>query len=314
MQITKRTFMGLGIGAAALASGHGLGGIPRAEAANLAADFETQEVTPDIVPQEVQDLLAAPDDLQFDGKKALPFQLRLLKRSFFGDDVYYAIEVYDPNADVAEPVFVKNMKDRGPDVLESIAAWPEELELYDTEVVDTASDFDLKWYALNETGLSVIPRPAEQPGQPDLNELSKTLDALVKETAKVKVDSMSSKTAPGTNKGRLACAWAVNKLIHGKLGAPIGGSLSTTNMGKVLASRHGRVKTATPGCVVISPTVGKNVGHVGIVGENELIYSNSSSQGQWKQNFTINKWQNYYVGKGLAMYFYRLDNLYFPNV
>jgi hypothetical protein len=127
--------------------------------------------------------------------------------------------------------------------------------------------------------------------------------------------TLVTRDAPNTNGGRVACAWAVNKVATLALGKPIGGGLSTTEMGKVLSANHTKVDGANigAGMVCISPTQGGNVGHVGIVGEiknpleSTLIYSNSSSRGVFAHAFTVGKWKNFYnARKGLPVLFYAL--------
>ncbi len=127
-------------------------------------------------------------------------------------------------------------------------------------------------------------------------------------------DTLVTRNAPNTNGGRVACAWAVNKVATIALGNPIGGGLSTTEMGKVLKAKHTETPEAQigPGMVCISPTQGGNVGHVGIVGEIKpggatTIYSNSSSRGVFSHAFTVAKWKNFYSNrKGLPVLFYSL--------
>lgn len=118
-----------------------------------------------------------------------------------------------------------------------------------------------------------------------------------------------------TRRGRLACAWAVNRIVTFALQRPVGGDLSSARMGEVLRDRDQAVnlQEAKPGAIIISPTRGSNVGHVGILGEGGLIYSNSSSMGNWKQNRTITSWNAYYhAQKGLPVLFYHLDPARFP--
>jgi hypothetical protein len=62
------------------------------------------------------------------------------------------------------------------------------------------------------------------------------------------------------------------------------------------------VDLKTPGAVIVSPSKdmnGKTVhGHTGIVGENGVIYSNSSATGLWKQNWTVDDWRKHYAPCG----------------
>ena len=98
-------------------------------------------------------------------------------------------------------------------------------------------------------------------------------------------------------------------MVRQALGHPIGGNLSTDGMFDALESKNiGKgidQGTATPGSIIISPTQGANHGHVGIVGEGGKIYSNSSDEGLFEQNYDFTKWKARYVDKlGLKMLFY----------
>ncbi|WP_145396626.1 CHAP domain-containing protein [Paracoccus sulfuroxidans] len=130
-------------------------------------------------------------------------------------------------------------------------------------------------------------------------------------TADGQVEMNSRLLAPAvTNRGRRACAWAVNRIVAFALGRPAGGGLATAEMVKVLRARDFPVSrtSAQPGAIIISPTTGNRIGHVGILGEGDLIYSNSTDLGNWTQSHTIAKWQNYYGGgKGLTVEFYHLN-------
>lgn len=119
-----------------------------------------------------------------------------------------------------------------------------------------------------------------------------------------------------TNRGRRACAWAVNRLVTFALGRPVGGGLATAEMVKVLRTRDFPVSrtAAQPGAIIISPTTGTRIGHVGIFGEGNLIYSNSSDLGNWSQSHTIAKWNSDYgAGKGLTVEFYHLNPARFAS-
>jgi len=127
---------------------------------------------------------------------------------------------------------------------------------------------------------------------------------------------------PGTDGGNLACAWAVNEVTRLALGKPIstdgegGNGLGTTGIFEVLQARHirlGSAAEAKPGSVIIAPTQGANHGHVGIVGattgglNDTAVFSNSSSDAQFEQNYTIGKFTSHYVSKGLQVLFFALN-------
>lgn len=113
---------------------------------------------------------------------------------------------------------------------------------------------------------------------------------------------------PGTERGNLACAWAVNEVVRLALGKPISSDgrgrngLGTGALFDVLRARHTLLDAPQPGSIIISPTPprGSVHGHVGIVGESPSdrdgtqIFSNSSSARQFAQNRTIKSWKARY--------------------
>lgn len=126
------------------------------------------------------------------------------------------------------------------------------------------------------------------------------------------VDTLVSRHVKGTSNGQLACAWAVNTLASQALGKPIGGNLATAAMAKVLVANHVELTEGNlvAGAIVISPTAGGVTGHVGIVGTpanpvgRTKIYSNSSSRGVFKQNYTIDSWHARFDKRGLAVRYF----------
>lgn len=156
--------------------------------------------------------------------------------------------------------------------------------------------------------------PSKVPGVPLAphipGELSSS-EALVF-AARYFVDRLSSRNAPCTDDGNLACAWAVNHVATVALGRPIGPTvemLSTRNMYPALQHLAERVPwdQATAGDIVISPTQAKNIGHVGIFIDDQRICSNSSGARMWKQNHTKSGWQAYYsTQKGLILAAFRM--------
>jgi hypothetical protein len=127
--------------------------------------------------------------------------------------------------------------------------------------------------------------------------------------------TLVTRNVPNTNHGRVACAFAVNAVVAKATGKPVGGGLSTAAMGEVLAKTQTQVPEPDirRGMILISPTHGSNVGHVGIVGDiassanNTLIYSNSSSQGVFAHSFTLGRWKNFYRDrKGLPVFFFAI--------
>lgn len=94
-------------------------------------------------------------------------------------------------------------------------------------------------------------------------------------------DSLSTANAPGTSNGRLACAYAVNKVLEGAGIAAIDrfGNLSVASMESGLQNGRGTLinqSNAIPGDIAVEA----NKGHVGICLNNGCtqVLSNSSSR------------------------------------
>ena len=156
------------------------------------------------------------------------------------------------------------------------------------------------------------------PDIPSVQNAASDQDAAQRVFAKAKEcdDTLVTRNVPNTNQGHLACAFAVNEVVRQALGKPIGGGLSTSELAKVLRANHTAVGegTAAAGMVIISPTQGSNVGHVGIVGKigtpvsGTAIYSNSSNRGVFSHAFTMGAWKNFYGSrKGLPVSFFALQ-------
>ena len=124
----------------------------------------------------------------------------------------------------------------------------------------------------------------------------------------------------GPDGGNLACCWTVRHIVFNALKRWITMTDGTMEFGQELrACFHVGADEASvpPGGIVISPTKDipgtkrRNVGHVGVVGEGigdqRLIYSNSSSLARFEQNFTVGSWTaRYSKVKQLDVLFYPL--------
>ncbi len=116
------------------------------------------------------------------------------------------------------------------------------------------------------------------------------------------VDASPSDLAPD----ELGCADTISAIIANAFGPILKYSVSTAELFNILnTSPHfKRVTTFKFGDIIISPTgKGKfpNVisnGHVGIVGEDEEILSNSSATGLFTNNYTLTSWVARYRTKG----------------
>ncbi len=174
----------------------------------------------------------------------------------------------------------------------------------------TANDFSmvLDYRIINGAlGLPAAQRnpPASTPGNPVPGGVSGMIFASAVQNV-----GMNTANAPDTNGGTLACAWAVNEVVRlSQRGRPIGGETSTADMNAKLKAGAGTPVSeaqATPGSIIISPTEGSQHGHVGILGRDGDIYSNSSRDKQFEKNWIVSNWKKYYSGKGLKVLFYNV--------
>jgi hypothetical protein len=99
------------------------------------------------------------------------------------------------------------------------------------------------------------------------------------------------------------CADSVNCVFKEAFGKEIGGTVSTYLMYQSLKdeTRFKKVSEWKRGCIIISPSNygnGRIVGHVGICSDDDKIMSNTSSDGIWRENFTILTWIKRYRDLG----------------
>ena len=99
----------------------------------------------------------------------------------------------------------------------------------------------------------------------------------------------------------LGCADSVSRVVKSAFPEAFKGSISTAELYKQLIASPSfkKVMDIKAGDIIISPTgkgkTGKvKNGHVGIVGENDEIMSNSSATGLWTTNFTLKTWRARY--------------------
>lgn len=111
----------------------------------------------------------------------------------------------------------------------------------------------------------------------------------------------------------VGCADSVSQVVKFAFPEAIKGSISTAELFTQLhnSKRFARVSDIRAGDIIISPTgMGTNPkmphGHVGIVGEDEVIMSNNSNNGLWTANYTVTTWADRYrkIG-GYPLYFFR---------
>lgn len=126
-------------------------------------------------------------------------------------------------------------------------------------------------------------------------------------------------SSTGPDHGNLACCWTVRHIVFNALNRWITKTDGTAEFGAELKRcfQHGSDAAQVPrGGLIISPTQdnpggGRNVGHVGLLGDgsgdDRLVYSNSSADARFEQNFTVGKWKKrYHDNKHLDVLFYPL--------
>lgn len=251
----------------------------------------------------------------------------LLGKFNAGDVTYYIIMQTDKggegNSDAVggEPVYVRQENNVAPEVVDHL---PDFGDLADV-------DLPAEVRSLLEADRDIEQLPDVDEGDvhllssEDLNTRFHQKARLCADQRESNPDKLSSRDAAGTNGGRLACAWAVNRVSSLSLKRQIGGGLATAGMVVVLRNKHIPIEHPKAGCVIISPTVntpnGRNIGHVGIVGEvdsnsvgNTPIYSNSSSRARFEKNFTLSTWNaRYRDSKNLEVLLFNLSPKQFPQ-
>jgi hypothetical protein len=226
---------------------------------------------------------------------------RVIATANLGNATYWVIDQF---SDEGGQVLVKQESGKDPAILATdTTIFPLKAGLVPTDIAQQLSaSFDR---TAKEPALVQVPPPASDA------EVSARIFAMAKQCD----ETLVTRNAPNTGNGRLACAFAVNEVVQRAIGRPVGGGNSTADMGEVLAKTqiHVREQQVAPGMIIISPTHGSNIGHVGIVGEIKnpvlasVIYSNSSARGVFSHTFTLGRWKAFYRdSKGLPVFFYAL--------
>jgi hypothetical protein len=226
---------------------------------------------------------------------------RVVAKANLGNASYWVIDQF---SDEGGQVLVKQESGQNPVILATdTTIFPLKAGLVPASVAaQLSASFD---------GTATEPPPAQQQAAASDAELAVRIFAEAKKCD----ETLVTRDAPNTNHGRVACAFAVNKVVSLAIGRPVSGGLSTADMGEVLAKTQTQVpeQQISPGMIIISPTHGGNVGHVGIIGEVKIptnatvIYSNSSSRGVFSHSFTLGTWKTFYRDhKGLPVFFYAL--------
>lgn len=120
----------------------------------------------------------------------------------------------------------------------------------------------------------------------------------------------NSPSEGGPDGGNKACVWQVNQALKRAGLRPFGSDFTAAAYDQLRAGRGIPLSEneLQPGDIIVSPTMGKNTGHIGIYMGNGEIYSNSSARRDFLQNFTLSRWNRYYGGRGLKTYYFRLRN------
>ena len=223
-----------------------------------------------------------------------------------GDETYYLI--VQSTADIGGELLIKNTPQGARIVKSGTTIFPLEANQLPQNVFEAFSAQATAGPRQIEQYLPPIVLP------PDLSQ--EQLNARVFNEAQA-ADGTLHTNVPGTEGGALACAWAVNEIVKQALGQPIGGGLSTADMYDVLRTKHQLTTGGQlgPGMIIISPTVGNNHGHVGIVGQrtpgasvgSTVIYSNRSSAAVFGHTFTIDTWHAYFDAKHLPVVYFELN-------
>jgi len=163
------------------------------------------------------------------------------------------------------------------------------------------------------TQLNALSEPDDPtPLQPGGETAVEKIAAAIFARAKQRDGNLITRTVPNTNHGRLACAFAVNKVVleaigravqldHGQLG------LNSDAMARELESKHKRIGESEiiPGAILVALSSGRTHGHVGIVGEalggglDNLIYANSSNKGVFEHHYHLSSrpsWHAFFGG------------------
>lgn len=152
----------------------------------------------------------------------------------------------------------------------------------------------------------------QKASQKHVNLLSKILKMFMPKTLmEIAEENIGKDVTPKDEvPDEVACAETVSTILRMKY-SDFPMIVSTSTMDKALRSNLSNwvmVYEPQAGDLIISPTEGKKIGHVGIVMENNLVASNNSfgvNAGKFTKNYTIQKWNDYYKGKGLEVNYYR---------
>lgn len=108
------------------------------------------------------------------------------------------------------------------------------------------------------------------------------------------------------------CAETVNNIVFTAFDEDAGGDVSTYRMYRAIRNnkKFAEVKIPVKGDIILSPTGYGNGsiknGHVGIIGANGVVMSNSSVSGLFRENYSIMEWrERYEIKGGYPVYFYR---------
>lgn len=119
------------------------------------------------------------------------------------------------------------------------------------------------------------------------------------------------KGIPDTADRSVNCVEALNQIGIECFGKPFCQGASTITLDTTLKSNSRFQKILLQdvkvGDIIVSPTSGKSIGHVGIVNDSFTIMSNSSLTGLWSNHWDFTGWYKRYEKElGLPVNFYRI--------
>ena len=100
------------------------------------------------------------------------------------------------------------------------------------------------------------------------------------------------------------CAETVNDIVFEAFGDYAGGDRSTYRMYNSIKNNEKFVKVYKPlkGDIILSPTGYGNGnirnGHVGIVGDSDVVMGNDSASGKFIKSYTLDTWRSRYLVRG----------------
>jgi hypothetical protein len=112
------------------------------------------------------------------------------------------------------------------------------------------------------------------------------------------IGTLNSDIGPQIDYANRGSVWSVDQIVKASTGVDFN-TLSTAEMYNELRNGMGIAvdpDNPPPGAIIISPTEGDSTGHVGIVGNDGLVYSNDPVSGTWEPTNTLAGWHDSFDG------------------